>query len=327
MTRIVVVETPDTARRDLSVEESILGPGVEMVRFSCNGDISKLAAACRDVDVILADLAPQTRTVVEQATQCRLISVCSIGFDNIDVNAAREARISVCALEDYCTDEVADHTMALMLALARHLPDFHHQVQDQHLWQSDSIRGIKGLRDMTLGIIGLGKIGQAVARRASGFGMTLLAHDHHPAEHETRDLDVRFCEMPELLASSDVISLNCSLTASNEHLIDMAAFAQMKRRPILINCARGGLVDETALVAALDSGQVSGAGLDVLEQEPPNLATLELAGRPNVIITPHVAYYSDRSLQRSRERSARNVRHFLDGEHDLVRKYVYQANA
>ena len=140
------------------------------------------------------------------------------------------------------------------------------------------------------------------------------------------DPDVQFCDLPTWLSNSDVISLNCNLSADKKNLIDAAAFAHMKRRPVLINCARGGLVDEAALNAALDSGQISGAGLDVLADEPPNLADLKLAKRNNVILTPHVAYYSDTSWLESRKKSASNVRNFLDGRHDLVRKYVHQAN-
>jgi D-3-phosphoglycerate dehydrogenase len=267
-----------------------------------------------------------TRTIVEQASRCRLISIAGVGYDSVDVSAASDANISVCALDEYCTDEVADHVMLLMLALARRLTDYHDQVQAKQRWQPESVSDLKRLRDMTLGIIGLGKIGLAVARRASGFGMKLIAHDHRPAEHATAGLDVRFCDLPTLLRESDVISLNCNMSAENKNLIDAAAFAQMKRRPVLINCARGGLIDEWALNEALDAGQVSGAGLDVLADEPPNFADLRLAKRDNVILTPHVAYCSESSLLESRRKSASNIRNFLDGRHELVRKYIYQAN-
>jgi len=325
MTRIVVVETVETARDDLGVEQSILGPDIELTRFECNGDEDRLASACREVDVILADLALLNRTVVEQASQCRLISVTGVGYDNVDIDAASDANISVCALDEYCTDEVADHAMLLMLALVRRLPDYHDQVQAQHRWDSESVSGLKRLRGMTLGIIGLGKIGRAVALRACGFGMKIIANDYRPAEHASQELGVQYCDLSTLLNDSDVISLNCNLSPENENLIDAAAFAQMKRRPVLINCARGGLIDETALVDALDSGQISGAGLDVLTTEPPNLADSKLANRNNVILTPHIAYYSDASWLESREKSASNIRSFLDGRHDLVRKYIYQA--
>ena len=325
MERVVVVESPETVREDLAVEQSILGPDIELVRFECNGDEQRLASACEQANVILADLAPLTRTVVEQASQCRLISMTSIGYDNIDVSAASDAGISVCALDEYCTDEVADHAMLLILALVRRLPDYHYQVQTEQRWEPDSISGLKRLRGMTLGVIGLGKIGSAIAHRASSFGMNIIAHDHHQANHAAANLDVQFCDFETLLGESDVISLNCNLTDENSYLIDAAAIAQMKRRPVLINCARGGLIDELALADALDSGQISGAGLDVLADEPPSFEDLKLVNRNNVILTPHVAFYSDESWLESRKKSASNVRNFLDGKHELVRKYIYQA--
>ena len=166
---------------------------------------------------------------------------------------------------------------------------------------------------------------QAVARRARGFGTTIVAYDPYPDEDAAADLGVQFCDLPTLLAEADIISLNCGLSSDNQHLIDASAFRRMRRNPILINCARGGLVDEGALVDALDTGQLSGAALDVLNDESADLRTSKLTGRKNVIITPHVAFYSDASILEIRRASASNIRNFLDGEHAKVRKYVHSA--
>lgn len=263
--------------------------------------------------------------VIEQMRRCRLICVAGTGYDSVDLDAAADANISVCAIDEYCTEEVADHVLLLMLALCRRLTEYHDQVQRENLWQFDSLTGLARMRDLTLGIVGLGKIGRAVARRVRGFDMKILAHDHHPGEHAIADVGVQFCDLPTLLDESDVISLNCNLIVGNELLIDAHAFQQMSRSPILINCARGGLVDEEALVDALDTGQISGAGLDVLGDEPPNLQASKLTGRSNVIITPHIAFFSDASVLESRKVSASNIRNFLDGKHDEVRRYVYHA--
>ena len=208
---------------------------------------------------------------------------------------------------------------------APRLVEYHDQVQNKNLWQFDSLTGISRMRDMTLGIVGFGKIGQAVARRARGFGMTMVAYDPYPNEGVATDLDVQFRDLPELLAAADIISLNCGLSTDNEHLIDARAFQQMRRNPILINCARGRLVDEAALAEALDTGQVSGAGLDVLSDESPDLRTSKFTGRSNVILTPHVAFYSDASILENRKISASNIRNFLDGKHENVRHYIYDA--
>jgi len=322
MTRVVVTEFPESVKRELEVERAILGPEVEIVQYFCDGVEENLVSACKDADVILADCTPLPRSVIEKLHRCKLprsvieklhrcklVSFAATGYDSIDLEAADEAGISVCAIDEYCTEEVADHTILMMLALSRRLTEYHDQVQRKFLWQFDSMTGISRMRDMTLGIIGFGKIGQAVARRARGFGMTVIAHDHHPAETVAADLDVRFCD----------------LTSHNEEMIDAEAFRQMRRKPIFINCARGGLVDEAALADALDTGQISAAGLDVLRDESPDLLATRLVARPNVILTPHMAFYSDASMLESREISASNIRSFLDGKHEDVRRYIYRA--
>jgi len=325
MTRVVITELPSHAGRDLGVEQSILGRDVELVHHYCGGDENELISVCRDADVVLTDLLTFTREVIEEMRRCQLISIAGTGYSNVDLSAAHDASISVCAIDEYCTDEVADHVILLMLALSRRLIEYHEKVQIEKLWQFDSVTSLSRLRDKTLGIIGFGRIGQAIARRAQGFGMTILANDHHQAEHANASLDVQFCDLPTLLNSSDVISLNCNLSDGDDNLIDADAFARMSRKPILINCARGGLVDETAMLDALDSGQISGAGLDVLRDEPPDLKSSKFAGRSNVILTPHVAFYSDESILESRQISARNIRNFLDGAHENVRRYIYHA--
>ena len=322
MIQVLISEAPENAPRDLCVERSILGEDVDFVRYVCDGDEDHLISICQSADVVLTDYLPLPRRVIEKLKRCQLISVAATGYDCVDLEAAAHAGIRVCAIDEYCTDEVADHVLLLMLALCRQLPEYHDQVQSEKRWQFDSLSGLARMRDLTLGIVGFGKIGQAVALRAKGFGLAIMAYDPYPNENAEVDLDVRFCELPELFSDADIISLNCSLSTDNEHLIDASAFQQMKRRPIVINCARGALIDEPALLKALDTGQVSGAGLDVLSDESPDLQSSKLTGRRNVILTPHVAFYSDASILDSRRISASNIRNFLDGKHENVRRYV-----
>ena len=322
MTTVVLAEIPECAGRDLDLERSILGPDVKLVHHLCDGDEDRLAAACRHADAVLTDYSPFTAHVIKQLEKCRVISVSATGFDSVDLAAAADAGIRVCAIDEYCTEEVADHAILLMLALCRRLPEYHEQVQSEKRWQFDSMDGLARMRDLTLGVIGFGRIGQAVARRARGFGLSILAYDPYPNEDAAADLDVRFCDLPTLYSAADIISLNCSLTNDQEHLLDADAFQQMKRNPLLINCARGALIDEVALVKALDLGQISGAGLDVLAEEPPDLQSSELTGRSNVIITPHIAFYSDASILDNRRLSTLNIRNFLDGKDEDVRRYV-----
>lgn len=322
MTRIVVAETAENACRELAVERSIFGPQAELVHYVCDGDEDRLINACRNADAVLTDYSPFTRKVIEYLNQCRVISVAATGYNTIDVDAAARAGIRVCAINEYCTDEVADHVIMLMLALCRRLTEYHQQVQQDKRWQFDSLSGLARLRGMTIGIIGFGKIGQAVARRAHGFGLNIMAFDPYPDRTVANQFSARFCDLPQLYADSDIISLNCGLTSENERFLDASAFQQMARTPYLINCSRGALIDEPALVHALDTAQIQGAALDVLKDESPDLSTSQLTGRNNVILTPHVAFYSDSSINELRRVSASNLQNFLDGKHDNVRHYI-----
>ncbi len=318
--KVVVAELAQLAGRDLSIEQEILGPQVELSHVSFDDDPSALVAGCVDADVILTDFVPFTAEVLSQLPACRLISVAATGYNSIDVKAAAALGIRVCAVEEYCTSEVADHTLMLLLALARWFPAYHSHVQHDAGWQFDLVRGLRRLSSLTLGIIGFGRIGQAVAARAAGFGMRIVAFD--PAMQSAPDALATLVPLETLCAESDIISLHCSLTPENRGLVDAGAFAQMRKQPFLINVARGELIDEADLCAALDSGQVAGAALDVLADEAPDIQCHPLAGRENVILTPHMAFYSDASTRECREVSARNIRCFVEGRHEQVRRYV-----
>ena len=234
MTKVVLAEIPECAGRDLDLERSILGPDVELAHYLCDGDEDRLAAACRHADAVLTDYSPFTARVIKQLLKCRVISVTATGFDSIDLEAAADSGIRVCAIDEYCTEEVADHALLLMLALCRRLPEYHEQVQREKRWQFDSMDGLARMRDLTLGVIGFGRIGQAVAKRARGFGLNILAYDPYPNESVAAEFDVRFCDLPALYAAADIISLNCNLANDGTHLLDADAFQQMKQNPLLI---------------------------------------------------------------------------------------------
>ena len=236
--------------------------------------------------------------------------------------AAKELGISVCCIDEYCTGEVADHTMALILALNRKLMSYHKQVQQEKSWAFDKVTGIRRLAGQTLGIIGFGRIGRAVASRAAGFGLNIMAFDPY---HQDYKAGVQLVELNELLRKADIISLHANLSRDNAGLIDGGAFLKMERKPLLINVSRGALLDESELVYALDKGLVAGAALDVLADEPPDIDGHPLADRDNVILTPHVAFYSEQSLLDNRRISALNIKHFLDGRFDKVFRFVHHA--
>ncbi len=313
---------PEAAGRDLSIERRNLPESALIETFTYRGEPGALVAACRTADAILTDYVPFGSAVLQQLPRCRIISVAATGWDCVDVRAAAARGISVSCVGEYCTDEVADHTMALMLALNRRLLDYHRQVQTLKDWRWNEVHGVQRLKGQTLGLIGFGRIGQAVCRRALAFGLNVLACDPQIDAAIALRHGARLCGIDELLASSQIISLHCNLDASSRGLLNGAAFARMRLKPLVVNVARGGLIVEADLVCALDSGQVSGAALDVLAQDSPDLARHALAGRTDVLLTPHVAFYSEAALADLRRISAQNIQAFLQGRPGDVYRLV-----
>lgn len=322
---VVFAEMPEAAGRDLSVERQHLPAAARIEHFIYRGDQSGLIAACRDADAILTDYVPFNRAVLQRLEHCRIISVAATGWDCVDVRAAAERGIRVSSVGEYCTDEVADHTMALLLALNRHLLAYHHQVQTDHSWRWNEIQGVQRLAGQTLGLVGFGRIGQAVCRRALGFGLRVLACDPRVDAETASRHGAQLAGLEGVLAQADIISLHCNLTAANRDLLNRAAFALMRRKPLLLNVARGGLIVEPDLVEALDQGLIAGAALDVLTQDSPDLLQHPLASRRDVLLTPHVAFYSESALADLRRISAENIRAFFEGRPDEVFRLVSPA--
>jgi glyoxylate reductase len=254
-----------------------------------------LAAGVASADVVLSLLTERIdRTLLETAPRLRGIANYAVGFDNIDVAAATALGIPVSNTPGVLTEATADFTWALLLAVARRIPEAHRYTVDgrYRIWGpnlllgSDVGPGPDG-QPKTLGIVGYGRIGQAVARRAHGFGMRVIAHDPHNREEIEAQPAVDWAGLSDLLARSDFVSLHAALTPATRHLIGDAQLRAMKRTAYLINAARGPLVDEAALVRALREGRIAGAALDVYEHEPalaPGLTAL-----PNVVLAPHIA--------------------------------------
>ena len=313
---------PEAAGRDLSIERRQLPPATRIETFTYRGDRDALAAACGEADAILTDYVPFDRAVLARLSRCRIISVAATGWDCVDVAAAAERGIRVSAVGEYCTNEVADHALALMLALARRLRDYDRQVQDRFSWQWNAIEGAIRLSGRTLGLIGFGRIGQAVCRRALGFGLSVIASDPRVDAAEIRRHGAEPVELDALLARADIISLHSNLDAGSRGLLGRAAFAKMRRRPLLINVSRGALIDEAGLIEALDAGLVAGTALDVLTEDSPDLRHHRLVGRDNVLLTPHVAFYSESALEDLWRISANNIRAFLEGRPEDVFRLV-----
>jgi D-3-phosphoglycerate dehydrogenase len=319
---VVFAEMPEAEGRDLSIERQHLPAGAEIRRFTWRGDLQTLVAACHDADAILTDYVPFDRTVLAELPRCRLISVAATGWDCVDVRAATERGIRVSAIGEYCTDEVADHTLVLLLALNRRLLDYHRQVQASHSWRWNEIDGVKRLAAQTLGLVGFGRIGQAVCRRARGFGLRVLACDPRVDAATAERHGAELAGFEKLLTEADILSLHCNLDAGSRGLLNRTAFARMQRKPLLLNVARGALIVEADLVEALDRGLIAGAALDVLAEDSPDLGHHPLVGRANVLLTPHVAFYSESALEDLRRISASNIREFLEGRPEQVFRLV-----
>ena len=292
----------DFAWSDVDIERHILEEaGIELIVAPDTRE-DTLVELATDADAIMTCWAPVTRRVIQAANRCRLIARLGIGLDNIDVAEATRRGILVTNVPDYCLVEVAEHTLALLLALARKVAFYHHQTKEgiYDIRAGVPLRRLEGQR---LGLVGLGRIAQQVARRAAGLGLELLGTSRTPNK---RVPGVRWCSLDELLSASDFVSLHVPLTDETRHLIGARQLAQMKSGAYLINTARGGLVDHAALAEALARGHLHGAALDVQDPEPPPLDQPPF-NDPRVIVTPHVAFMSETSVADLRRRVATQV--------------------
>ncbi|MBJ3776945.1 C-terminal binding protein [Acuticoccus mangrovi] len=303
--RILIVE-PQFADPDM--ERAILGPEAEIVLYSAirDGPVPRAELAACDGLIHYRSRNAITRADVEAMERCRIVAQAGVGFNHIDLVACAERGIPVCNTPDYGTTEVADHTVALALSLVRGVAAYNDRLRRRAIgWDAMAVPNIRRLRGATFGVVGLGRIGLAAALRMKGFECEIAFHDPYLAPGAERALGFRRTEtLAELMATSDILSVNTPLNAETAGLIGPASLAAAKPGLILVNTARGGTIDLDALEAALRSGQVAAAGLDVLPREPldyahPLLAAWErgetwLDGR--LIVTPHAAFYSPDSI-------------------------------
>ena len=266
----------------------------------------------KDADAVLVTYAKITGDMIRQMTKCRIISRFGIGVDNVDIAEATKARIVVTKVPDYCIDEVSDHTMALLLAVVRKIPFINAQVHGG-TWKMPNVVPIHRLRGSVLGLVGFGRIPQLVAPKAKAFGITVIAYDPYAPKEVFAGAGVESVDFPTLLKTSDYVSIHSPLVPETTGLFNADAFRQMKRSAYLVNTARGPIIDEAALAAALDAGDIGGAALDVMAKEPPG-ASSPLYGRDNVIITPHTSFYSEESLVELQTKAAEEVVAVLSGK-------------
>ena len=293
-------------------ERAALAAGGAELIAAPNGDEATLIELARDADAIMTCFAPVTERVVRAAARCVVVGRLGVGVDHIAVATATELGIAVTNVPDYCVEEVSDHVLALLLAWNRKVPRFDRAVRETGWGSVPLTMRMMRLRGKTLGIIGLGRIGQAVAAKARAFGLEILACGPRLTAEAAAVYGARCVGQETLLRESDFITLHAPLTAATERMIGAAELALMRPGAFLINTARGGLIDEPALAAALSAGQIAGAGLDVMIGEVP-AADNPLLGLPNVIITPHIAFFSQESTVEMEERAAQAVLAVLQG--------------
>jgi D-3-phosphoglycerate dehydrogenase len=259
-------------------------------------------APAEDVAGLLTIGQPVGADLFAQLPALRVVATATVGFDHIDIGAAEEHGVAVVSVPDYCTQEVADHALALLLALVRGVVALDRDVH-RGGWNAKAAGPLRTLAELRVGIVGLGRIGGAVATRLVALGAEVWAHDVLPVAHDR----VRFVELDELLAECDAVSLHVPLTRETRGLIGRTEVAAMNRAALLVNTSRGAVVDVGAVLEALRAGRLGGAALDVLPQEPPPTAPIA----PNLVLTPHAAYYSEAAEERAVHFAVARVREIL----------------
>jgi glycerate dehydrogenase len=313
-------KTVDPSDLDLSPLRKI-APNLILYDKTAADEVNK---RIQDAEIIIINKTKLDAAALYQAKKVKLICLVATGTDNVDLVAAKEQGVTVCNIKNYCTDSVAQHVVLSILALSHHFNEYQLSLK-QGLWQKSEQfclleYPITELSAKTLGIVGLGVLGTAVANLAVSFGMRILvAESFRPANSMTNDAQQKpeFKRVPfqDLVSQSDVISLHCPLTPETKNLFDLKTFKSMKKNALLINTARGGLINDEALLHALEHGSIAGAALDVLDREPPAADhPLLTSGLPNLIVTPHIAWAAKEARQRALDEIAKNIACYLKGE-------------
>lgn len=306
-----IVAVTDSVFPNLDPAREVLAKIGAEIRMAKGPQPDAVLEVARDADAVLTTYAKVTAEMIPQLTRCRVIGRFGIGVDNVDIPAATSAGIVVTRVPDYCLDEVSDHTMALLLALVRKIPSSNTRTQGGK-WEMRAVVPIHRLRGTVLGLVAFGQIPQLVAPKAQSFGIRVVAYDPFVPKQVAEQAGVELVGFDELVQISDYISIHTPLLPATKHLFNADVLRRMKPTAYLINTARGPIIDEAALANALEQGHIAGAGLDVMEQEPPPGSPL--FGRDNVIVTPHTSFYSEESLVDLQTKAAEDVVRVLTGQ-------------
>lgn len=301
----------DYEYQDVEKERKILeAAGIVLDECQCRTE-QALIDACREADGVIVQYCAITERVIRAMERCRVIIKYGIGVNNIDVDAASAKGIYVCNVPDYGVDEVSNHAIAMMLALSRGLKSLNESLTSG-AWGYAPVVPLHRMAGSTLGLVGLGRIPSLVAKKMAGFGLRILAYDPFARPEAARELGVELVEFDTLVAESDYISIHCPLTPRTQGLFGPENFRRMKPTAILVNTARGPVIQQQALEEALRTGELAGAGLDVYEQEPLPKDS-PLLHMSNVICTPHCAWYTEEAVTAVQEKAAQEAANVLTG--------------
>ena len=308
-TTFAVADSPFPSLEPVEEVLASFNPEIKMAADTSEDAIIEAATGAKALFVTYAQI---TAKVIASLDGCGAIGRFGIGLDNIDLDAATEAGIPVVYAPQYCLDEVSDHTMALLLTAARKTALADKLVKEGR-WEMPAVVPIMRFRGKTIGLVGFGNIAQLGAEKAKAVGMNGISSDPFVKPEVTAAKGVELVEFDTLLERSDYVSVHAPLTPATENMFSTAAFAKMKSTAFIINTARGGLIETVALVAALNAGEIAGAGLDVLPQEPP-AADDPILNRDDVVINPHTSFYSEDALHDLQTTVAGDVLTVLNGE-------------
>ena len=314
-----VVMVADCDHQSIDIEKAVLADlSPELPWLKCRTE-DEVIAQCAQAEGLIIMYAPMTRRVMQQLPRCKVIARYGVGVDTIDLQAAAELGIIVSNVPDYGTQEVSDHALAMMLCMTRKIA-YATSLVKQGKWDFRLMRPIRRHQEQTIGIIGIGRIGGAMAHKTHAMGMKVIACDPHVPREQVPDY-VTLVSLEELLQQADVVSVHCPLSDSTRYLLDEQKLRLMKPTAYLINTARGSIVDEAALDRMLAEKKLAGAALDVLSVEPGS-PVHPLFKYDNFLCTPHMAWHSEESAQELKRKAAEEVRRVLRGEAPL-----YQVNA
>lgn len=265
----------------------------------------------REQDIVIAGGYPIPPEAVEKAKDLKMIAVWGTGYDHVPMEACRKKGVVVTYVPGYGAVSVAEHAFALILSVVRRVPQANAYVKSGH-WRRGDFKGFE-LKGRTIGIIGTGHIGGHVAKLANCFGMKALGFTGHPSEERAKELGLEYVGLEELLERSDIVTIHTPLTPKTKGMLGKKEFGLIKKGAILINTARASIIEQRYLVEALESGRLAGAGLDMLEEEPP-AENSPLRKMDNIIITPHCGSYTDEAVKRCSDGCIDNIEHFLHGK-------------